>query len=242
MNKKTKILLGLAAGSVMAANVVNANELSVQEILNKYTSPYPGVSSVTVGKDEVNPDAYWNISASGGSVATIVLELAGNADNNTFGIFDRISGLKIQVFDGLASQGDQALISIKADGTVKVNGTAKGVFKGIDFGYFLEAPSDTGNNTFYSATYKNDDNFDHMWAYRGEGDTFQITGYHEGTWGPNEYILAWEDTYGGGDKDHNDFVVMVESVNPVPTPDAGTTLMLLGMGMLGLGSIRRKLA
>ena len=236
MNKKNKVLLGLAAASVMAANVANA-ESTVQQILDGIT--VGGPSSVTVGIDEVNPDAYWNIGGSGASIATIVIEIAGDAEINTFGIFDKVSGNTVQVFSGSDSMGDQAIVSIMADGKVKLNFADTGVvFSGYDFGYYLG----TKNGNFYSDTTKNGDQYDHMWAYRGEGDTVQIGSFSPGPWGSNEYILAWEDTFGGGDNDHNDFLVMVESVTPVPTPDAGTTLMLLGMGMLGLGSIRRKLA
>jgi len=50
------------------------------------------------------------------------------------------------------------------------------------------------------------------------------------------YVLAFED---GSDADYQDLVVEVNGVANVP--DAGFTVALLGMGMLGLGGVRRVL-
>ena len=43
--------------------------------------------------------------------------------------------------------------------------------------------------------------------------------------------MAWEDLAGGGDLDYNDFVLITESVNPMPEP---SMLALFGIGLLGL--------
>ncbi len=50
------------------------------------------------------------------------------------------------------------------------------------------------------------------------------------------YVIAFED---GTDMDYNDLVVQVSGVRPVP--DGGFTVGLLGMGVLGLGWIRRRM-
>jgi hypothetical protein len=103
---------------------------------------------------------------------------------------------------------------------------------GYDFGFYLE----TTNGTFYSDSLLNGGN-DHMLAFEGTGeDTVQIGLFAPGTWGTNEYILAWEDlpfSSAGCDQDYQDFVVMVESVSPVPVP-AAVLLGALGLGAAGL--------
>lgn len=48
--------------------------------------------------------------------------------------------------------------------------------------------------------------------------------------------MAWEDLPGGGDTDYNDFVVITESVNPIPEPQM---LALLGISLLGFLQGRR---
>jgi hypothetical protein len=213
----------------------------VQDILNQVTvGPVPGVSHTIVGIDELTYDAYWNGTAAGGSVATMVIEVAGARGINQFGLFDSASAATLEVFDGPAVAGDpsgRAIISFGAGGVltaVALDGDVHtATFVGDSFGFYLNSPT-TGGGFFYSDTLKNTDGFDHMWAYRGKNiDKVQLPGLAAGVWTPNEFVLAFEDTYGGGDQDHNDFVVMVESVVPVPVP-AAVLLGLLGLSAAGL--------
>lgn len=207
------------------------------------TAPVAGSSSVNVATDYVpdSSDSYWEIGGSGGSVATVVIELGAYANGNTLGIYDRANpASKVQVFGGAATQGSQAILSILANGSVILNFTDTGVdFAGNAFGLYLDSSAGASGGLFYSDTALNADQGDHMFAYQGVGDTIQIPPFSAGQWGPNEYILAFEDLDGSvADWNYTDMVVLVESVTPVP--DGGATILMVGMALLGLAAFRRK--
>lgn len=200
-----------------------------------------------VNNNQLAHDELWSISASGGSVNTIMFEVAGNRNANTFGIYDMLdSDNRVQIFEGNdssggLSQGSQRTLSISDSGAVTVYGMdnddpfymAGGQFgSGNLFGYYLDGPG----GTFFSQQSLNSDFMDHMVSFQGNGeDELSLDGFAAGTWGTNEYILAWEDLAAPNwDWDYNDFVVMVESVMPqveVPVP-ATLGIFALGLGLL----------
>jgi hypothetical protein len=235
---------------------------ALQSVLDNITvAPIPNVSSIDVVNDAVNDnqDSHWSIHGSGGSVSTLIIELASWSDFNEFGVYDPADPSKmVQIFAGSATAGAQALLSILNDGSVIVNFADSGVdFASNSFGYFLDSedghPGWTGG-IWRSNSALNVDGKDHMYAYLGKGtDTIQIPPFAPGIWDKDEYVLAFEDLHSmhwgnqDGDldpgewsdtePDFTDFVVMVESVDPVPEP---SFILLLGSLLIGLGLIEKR--
>lgn len=239
MNKRfvVVVLLLLALLGVGFASSAKAAEQSVQDILNGITLNPKGLSSVNVATDKVDPDGTWALSASGGSIATLIIEIAGNQGVNAFGVYDAADPSKrVEIFAGTDAAGSQSSFGIGANGSVFVKQSDTGIdFAANRFGFYM---ANTDNNLiFYSNDALNTDDYDHMWAFQGKGDTVQLPLWASGVWAANEYVLAWEDTYGGGDFDHNDMVLMVESVSPVPEP---ATIIFVGLGLVSIGFFGRR--
>ena len=211
----------------------------LQDLLNGITKP--GTPSIDVYNGQTSPSAYWSTSASGLGENRIMFEIAGYANTNSFGIFDPTDPTnRLQLFGGSAGHnaattlmwnGDGSFTAYYLDGT---GGSANATFGVTNlFGYYL----DNGHGeVFYSVLGLNSDGTPHMVAFQGNGQT-KLDNVKTGqyaTFGTSDYILAWEDLpFNGSDLDYNDFVVMVESVHPVPEP---ATLGMFGLGILLIGA------
>ncbi len=143
-----RVLLASVVCFLMAAPAMA--ELSLQQVLDGITTnPYHN-SSVDalpgmLGDDSIaeGSDDYWAVGGSGGSVATMIIEIAGNASSNTFGVYDALDfGNKVELFDGSATTGDQVTLSIYANGDVYITTDSgkskKGTFDSNNvFGFYL---------------------------------------------------------------------------------------------------------
>ncbi len=247
MKKFFAIALVAALASAVSVQTANAdatnvrplafNSGSLQTELNNITTAGPGINATT----DQSSAAIFASDASGGAVATFIIEIAGNASTNTFGLYDfGTPATFIEIFAGSDVGGDQALVSFFANGNISVT-DAGGVttvsgFSG-QFGFYLGAGGSTP--TFYTEDSLNAGGNAQALIYQGDNaSTLQINPFAAGLFTDDEFIIAFEDiAYASSDKDFNDLVVIVESITPVPAPAA----MLLGAMGLGLvGWVRKR--
>lgn len=241
--------LAIAASGAAFATPINTSgangEQTLQQVLNGVTCTTAsgscttgGTSSVNVVTDQYAPDELWQLGATGISASQIVIELAGYASINGFGVYDALNpNNRVELFAGAAGAGAQVIFSLDDSGNAYRNFGATGVtFADNLFGFYLSTP----DGIWFSQQNLNRDGADHMIAYQGQGDRVKVGNSFAGPWTSGEFVLAWEDLASNAwDYDYNDFVVMVESVQGVPEPG---TLALFGMGLAALGMARRRKA
>lgn len=201
-----------------------------------------GTLDATTACLDEGEDAAWSTIGSIGQV-DIVLELAGNAATNSFGVYDlNDPGAQLTIFDRNDAVGDQAVLRLRqtVDGwrvSVQEVGTRGWTHQFISTGAFGFYLSTRSNGTFFSQTSRNVDGVDHLYAYRGTGTPFLNGPLGGEVFALQDYLLAWEDLAGAGDRDYQDFVALVQDIAPVPLP---TPLVMLISGLIGLAGVSRR--
>jgi hypothetical protein len=240
----------LAAGSQAQAACTfgGSGEPSLQSVFNSILgggAPSASVACVADGADDA-----WTTVGSIGAI-DIVLELAGNAQSNTFGLYDlNDPSRRLTIFEGNDGASAEATLRLRqmANGTwrasvlefnnpddtpnwINLNGLTTSAF-----GFYLGTAT---QGRFFSDTTRNADGVDHLYAYRGNGAAFVGGPLAGELFTQQDYILAWEDLFGGGDRDYQDFIVVVQDIRPVPLPPA---VLLLASSLIGLAGVARRRA
>jgi hypothetical protein len=202
---------GSASAALRATQVV-VNGGSLQGYLNSVGE------SINVLTDQQDIQR-WQATVSNNSTFTIQVELAGNAASNTYGLYNASAGVPplYQVFPGAATNGWFAVASFRTapvrvvvnlfDASAALVGT--NTYLGADrndFGFYLQQAPGAGGLTFYTQDVRNPGGLAQMLTYAG-------TGINSGSW-----WLCFEDLdpAQGSDRDFDDAVLFLESVNPTP--------------------------
>lgn len=222
-----------------------SGEASLQQVMNGLFGSAAPVATLNCVPDTA--DSAW--TTAGAAAATLIVEIAGYASQNTFGIYDLgNTGNFIQIYAGENSPFDRRTLTFTQNGGAydvgvwRNGGTelvSSGSFLSDQFGFYLSTPE---IQTYYSDTALNADGFDHLYAYQGNGAGFlntpSVPEFLRGTTFHDQmYLLAWEDLFGGGDGDYQDMVLLTEFMVPVPVPPA---LVLLASALAGLGAMGRR--
>ena len=166
--------------------------------------------SINVLTDQIDAQV-WTTGVSGNADLTIMVELAGYADQNAIGVYNTAEAVPtlFEVFPGAAGAGWSAYLHF-GGGNLVVSLFNNGVFQGSNtrvgvnpnkFGFYLQGPG----GTFYSQDWRNG-NLAQVLTYLG-------TGVNSG-----DKWVCFEDlpyVFPDCSSDFEDAVLLVQSLNPV---------------------------
>lgn len=182
--------------------------------------------SINVLADQEAGAERWKSTVSGNSALTLMAQMTVDAHGNSFGVYNAGGGTptRFEIFPATATAGQFAMASFRSgpnrlivtlfneDGTPVPGSTV--IHPGVDpfyFGYYIEHPT---GEIGYSEDALNTGGLARMLAFKG-------TGRNEGNW-----WLCFEDNHPETlpeERDFDDAIVFIESINPNPTAVSRTS-------------------
>lgn len=190
---------------------------------------------INVHNDQHTPDEWWQVGSSGFAGMGLAFELTRSDSLSIFGIYDVTDPTRfIPLLTGVPGVFGRNVLWNEGNTFCVLFTLGEGrycnTFGSSTFGFFLART----DGVFASEAHRNADGLDHMVAFQGGPGRGTLNGRH---WLASEFLLAWENVLGGGDRDFDDFHVLVAPIIAVLEPGS---LALLGIGLVVMFAMRRR--
>ncbi|MDJ0598245.1 MAG: PEP-CTERM sorting domain-containing protein [Crocosphaera sp.] len=179
---------------------------------------------------------------------SLMLEEAGFAHRNIFGIYDTVTQNHFQIFAGEAKSGSQLSATLTSDSQLVIGDMTYDVEGPISF--YLSRNPKKRSQTFYSNYIRR--GIPQALVYEGAGQQLSFSGINT-SFTDTDYIIAFEDQKVlGSDQDYNDLVIFAQTVLKLPQPPASPSIilnndvaipepsLLSGLGMVATLGLARK--